>query len=200
MQPELDPVMSEIKAYGLETFVPIVSDEVGLFLKLITSLQKPKHILEIGCGISYSTHWFLKANSAVHVTAIDFNIDRIAISEKYLKKSGLLDRVTLIHQDALEFFDSNTQKFDLIFQDSTKKGYAGMIEKCYEGLESFGLFVADNIFFNQLVLGSAPHPTNKNKKGIVKMREFNQLMSQHPGFDTSFLSLGDGLMIAEKKN
>ena len=63
MQPELDPVMSEIKAYGLETFVPIVSDEVGLFLKLITGLQKPKHILEIGCGISYSTHWFLKANS-----------------------------------------------------------------------------------------------------------------------------------------
>lgn len=200
MQPELDPVMKEIKAYGIETFVPIVSDEIGLFLKLITSLRKPANILEIGCGISYSTHWFLKANSNAHVTAIDFNIDRIAISEKYLKKSGLLDRVTLVHADGLEFFDQTTEKFDVIFQDSTKKGYAGMIEKCYEQLESFGLFVADNIFFNQLVLGSAPHPINKNQKGIVKMREFNQLMSQHPGFNTSFLSLGDGLMIAEKKN
>ena len=47
----------------------------------------------------------------------------------------------------------NSEKYDLIFQDSTKKDYGDMIEDCYLRLNPEGLLIVDNIFFNGKIFG-----------------------------------------------
>ena len=196
----LPTVMDEIAAYGKETQVPILSNEAGRVLQMLVGLQQPKDILEIGCGISYSTHWMLYAPSNCHITALDTNLIRIGLSEKYLERSGMSKRVDLIQQTGMAFLASTDQSFDFIFLDSTKKGYADLLDECYKGLRPGGLLVADNLFFGGLVFRKDPTSIVKNKVGVEKIKEFSNRMAQHEGFESYFLQLGDGLLAARKKS
>jgi len=49
--------LSKIKREAYEKKIPIIEDEVGNILRLICFLKKPKYVLEIGCGIGYSTYY-----------------------------------------------------------------------------------------------------------------------------------------------
>jgi predicted O-methyltransferase YrrM len=92
----VDQWLREIKQEGLAAKVPIVDDDMGRFLRLICALVKPRSILEIGCGISYATHWMLLGFPEAKITALDYNIDRLDLCRKFLKKSGFSNRVELI--------------------------------------------------------------------------------------------------------
>jgi predicted O-methyltransferase YrrM len=198
-QRPIDPWMKEIREEGIRTKVPIIDDDMGRFLGMICSLLKPSAILEIGCGISYATHWMLMGSPETQITGLDNNRDRLDRCEIYLQKSGNLNRVALHRIWAEDFFQSNKQRFDLIFQDSTKKEYAGMIENCYQSLNPDGLLIADNIFYNKKVFGLASDQTGKYQKAVMALEEFNRQMVNHKGFECHFLAISDGVLIAKRK-
>jgi predicted O-methyltransferase YrrM len=187
-----------IKRAGIARKVPIVRDDMGQFLKLICSLITPEWILEIGCGISYSTHWMLLGSPQSKIIALDTNQDRLNQCKTHLERSGFQDRVTLVHQWAEEFFDQNRQKFDLIFQDATKKEYIKMLEPMHTALKTGGTLIVDNIFYGGKVLGMSIEERKKYAKGVALLEEFNQVISQHTGFETTFLPLSDGTLIAKR--
>ncbi len=188
----------QIKADGLEQKVPIIRDDMGVFIRMLCSLIRPESILEIGCGISYATHWMLLGSPESRVVGLDYNEDRLEQCRRYLEHSGWIDQVDLRRCWAEEFFKDNDQQFDLIFQDSTKKGYTGMIEDCYRCLKPGGTLVVDNIFFNEMVFGLKPEQEKKYAKGVALLKTFNEKMSQHPGFECSFLPLSDGVLVARR--
>ena len=93
---------------------------------------------------------------------------------------------------------SHNQSFDMVFQDSTKKGYAGMIDQCYRCLRIGGILIADNIFFNRKVFGLRPEEERKYAKGVAALNSFNRLMAHHPGFDCTFFDFSDGTLVAKR--
>ncbi len=198
VQPDPPAYLEQIKTDGLEQKVPIIGDDMGVFIRMICSLIQPKTILEIGCGISYATHWMLLGSPRSRVIAIDYNQDRLELCNEYLKRSGFIDQVELKRCWAEDFFKENKQQFDLIFQDSTKKGYAGMIDECHWCLKPGGTLIVDNIFFNQKVFGLASAQEKKYANGVAALKAFNEKMAQHPGFDCSFLPLSDGVLVARR--
>lgn len=198
IQPDPPAYLRQIKSEGLAQKVPIVDDDMGTFLRMICSLLNPEHILEIGSGISYATHWMLLGSPLSRVVAIDNNKDRLTQSDGYLRKSGFIDQVELKRCWAEDFFRDNRQTFDLVFQDSTKKGYEGMIESCYNCLKPGGILIVDNIFFNRKVFGLSPAQEKKYANGVASLKAFNEKMAQHPGFDCSFLPLSDGVLVARR--
>ncbi len=191
--------LEEIKTTGLEKKIPIIDDDMGRFLRIICLLCKPGKILEIGCGISYATHWMLLGSPESEITGLDNNADRLAQSERFLNRSGFSKQVNLKRMWANDYFKENNTTFDLILQDSTKKDYAGMIENCYQCLNQKGLFIADNIFYNHKVLGLKPDQEKKYRKGVAALEQFNQEISQHPGFECHFFAISDGVLIAQRK-
>lgn len=197
-QQELPSWMAKIKENGIKRKVPIVDDDMGLFLKMICSIEKPETILEIGCGISYSTHWMLLGSENSKVIALDSNADRLGECKNYLNESGYFSRVELKHCLAEDYLISDSQVFDLIFQDSTKKGYLGMIDQCYQHLKVGGLLIADNIFFNNKVLGLTLGQKKKYAKGVAALEAFTKRISEHPGFECSFFPLSDGILVAKR--
>lgn len=198
VQPSPPAWLEQIKADGLAQKVPIIRDDMGIFVRMICALLRPASILEIGCGISYATHWMLLGSPRSRVVAIDSNHLRLEQCQTYLEKSGFINQVDLKNCWAADFFDDNRQCFDLIFQDSTKKGYAGMIDQCYQCLKPGGILVVDNIFFNGKVFGLTPGQEKKYAEGVASLKTFNEKMAQHPGFDCSFLPLSDGVMVAQR--
>ncbi|MBT6612454.1 MAG: O-methyltransferase [Deltaproteobacteria bacterium] len=198
VQPSAPAWLEQIKEDGLAQKVPIIRDDMGVFIRMICALRQPETILEIGCGISYATHWMLLGSPRSRVVAIDSNQQRVEQCKTYLEESGYIDRVELRNCWAEDFFKDNHQYFDLIFQDSTKKGYAGMIDQCYQCLKPGGILVVDNVFFNGKVFGLTPDQEKKYSNGVVSVRAFNEKMAKHPGFDCSFLPLSDGILVAQR--
>lgn len=198
VQPEPPAYIKQIKDEGLAHKVPIIHDDMGIFIRMICSLVQPRSILEIGCGISYATHWMLLGSPGSRVVAIDNNSDRLAQCRTYLERSGFIGQVELRKIWAEDFFKENCQRFDLVFQDSTKKGYEGMIGSCYNCLNPGGILVVDNIFYNQKVFGLTPAQEKKYANGVASLKAFNEQMAQHKGFDCSFLPLSDGVLVARR--
>lgn len=198
VQPEPPEFLKQIRTDGLAQKVPIIRDDMGVFLRMICSLIQPASILDIGCGISYATHWMLLGSPDSHVVGIDYNIDRLEQCDAYLRQTGFIDQVELKRCWAEDFFSENREQFDLMFQDSTKKGYEGMIDACYQALKPGGILIVDNIFFNQKVFGLTPEQEKKYANGVNSVKAFNKKMSQHAGFDCSFLPLSDGVLVAKR--
>lgn len=192
--------LKEIKRVGIARKVPIIDDDMGRFLKMLCALNKPASILEIGCGISYATHWMLLGHPNARITGLDYNQDRLDICADFLKTSGFSGNVTLKRTWAKDFFQTQTSTFDLIFQDSTKKEYAGMLENCYQSLKPGGLLIVDNIFYNGKVMGLADDQEKKYRKAVEALELFNQQISNHEGFDCHFFAISDGVLVAQRKS
>jgi len=197
-QSPLPPYMEKIKSYGLSHKVPIVRDDMGQMLRLFCRMLKPQKILEIGCGISYSTHWMLLGAEESEITALDYNYDRLNCCVDYLNQSGFSKQVKLVQGWAEDFFKDNHGQYDLIFQDSTKKNYVEMIGDCYRFLKPGGWLVADNIFFNGKVFGLSKDQERKYSRGVETINDFNLKMSEHPGFQTDYFPFSDGILVAQK--
>ncbi|MCP4296193.1 MAG: methyltransferase domain-containing protein [Proteobacteria bacterium] len=198
LQEDVPDWLCRIKSEGESMNVPIVDDEMGQFLKIICSIKCPDRILEIGCGVSYATHWMLLGSPNSEIVALDANLDRIKICDRHLKDSGFIDQVQLVHHWANDFFDRNLLKFDLIFQDATKKEYINMIDPIYNALKIGGVLIVDNIFYNCKTLYLKKTEEKKYGKGVALLKEFNKMMSDHSGFESTFLPLSDGTLIAKR--
>lgn len=177
-----------------------MDDEMGRFLSMICSLYRPKAILEIGCGISYSTHWMLAGCGECRITALDVNRERLAQCAEYLKRSNNADRVELLDKWADEFFRGNSKRFDMIFLDSTKREYVDLMESCHKALRPEGILVADNIFFNGKVLGLSEGEAKRYKIGTDLLKRFNEEIARFPGFACTFLPFSDGVLVAQRIN
>jgi SAM-dependent methyltransferase len=73
-----------------------------------------KRILDIGSFIGQTADWCL-ANGAAHVTGIEISKEFCATAQELLGKYYNSNQYTIINQGLDEFFNTNTQKFDLVF-------------------------------------------------------------------------------------
>ena len=147
LQGPIPDFLKNLKQQGQQDQIPIISDEVGQMLQMLCALQQPKSILELGTGIGYSTHWMLLGSPHAAITSVDANQNRIDLSATFLQQSGGLEQVRLVCAWVETFLEKNSQSYDLIFIDSTKKDYPMLLDQCYHALAINGLLVADNIFY-----------------------------------------------------
>lgn len=192
--------LEDIKELGIAYKVPIIDDDMGVFLKLVCSIKKPRTILEIGCGISYATHWMLSGYPEAQIIGLDYNQQRLDFCGQFLEQSGFSDNVTLKRTWAHDFFAENHDRFDLIFQDATKKEYGSMIDPCFHRLNSEGLLIVDNIFYNGKAFGLEPDQIKKYGEAVKMLEQFNRTISAHPGFDCHYLAISDGVLVAQRKS
>ena len=189
----------EIADFGAENEVPLISTDVAYMLEMLVRLAKPRLVLEIGTGISFSTHFILSASNKVRVISIDRNLDRVNISRKFINRSGYTERVAIIHSDAFCFFDTNIELFDMIFLDATKKEYPKFAHHCMNALKRGGMFVADNISCSGRVMSGEKESPKNLANTVNGIKKFNRLMTLEASMLSRFFNIGDGLYIGIKK-
>jgi predicted O-methyltransferase YrrM len=75
-------------------------------------------ILDLGCGIGYSTFWLAAAGDGATVTGIDGNPDHIDLARKACSRHGLDDRVSFVVGEVADVLDSLDGPVDAIHDDA----------------------------------------------------------------------------------
>ncbi len=190
--------IAAIRATGIAHNIPIISDEVAAFICIQLALVAPRQILEIGTAIGYSGALML-THSAAHLTTIELNPTNYEIAQRHFADLQLTGRVTTLLGDAAERLDDLPHDhYQFIFIDAAKGHYLDYFQKCDKLLEKGGLIIADNVLHKGYVSGE-PHP-RRQRTIVQRMDQFIDYVNNQPHYSSALLSLGDGVMLAVKRN
>lgn len=177
---------------GLEG--PIIEDEIARLFKVLLKLMKPKRILEIGMNIGFSTASMALAVKEFggRVTTIESDPDVVEFAKKSFTRESVADSIEIIIGDAFEVLpEIESGSYDVVFQDSTKRGYPKMLPDCIRILRKGGLLLVDDTLWPVMRVSGA---SNESNKGID---EFNRALLQYD-LESTILPIGEGCTIAVK--
>ncbi|MEK4024545.1 O-methyltransferase [Sporosarcina sp. FSL W7-1283] len=199
---EKKPLILEMERYAAEHRVPIM-DDTGLNTLIgLLQIQKPKRILEIGSAIGYSAIRIALAFPEAMIYTIERDAERYAKAVEHIERSGLQERIQIIQDDALEFDEKNLPKqpFDTLFIDAAKGQYQKFFEKYSPLISAKGVIYCDNMFMHGMVLLKDAEVPKRNRTMIRNLQKFTDWAMNHERYETSLLPIGDGILIAVRKN
>lgn len=193
---KLYKLIDEIRVYGENNSVPIMSRDTITTIQRIIKDNNIKSILEVGTAIGYSTICF--ASTGIDkIESIERDKERYAIAVSNVEKSGLNN----ISLNFMDVFDFNTaSKYDLIIIDAAKSQNRRIFEKFMNNLNKNGIIIIDNLSFHGFV-GKSNEIKSRNLRQMVrKIEKFIEYLKNNDEFDTEFIEVGDTLGVCKKKN
>lgn len=167
----------------------------GKFLEFITSMLKPDKVLEIGSFTAYSTICIARGlTSNAKIFSLEKNDEINWIAQKYVKLSGLEDKIDLINADALSWMKVCKEKFDLIYIDGDKREYPHYYKYALELLKKGGYILADNVLWDNKVLTEQNEPD----KMLTGIKDFNNMVANDNKVEKVLLPLRDGIFMIRK--
>jgi predicted O-methyltransferase YrrM len=166
----------------------------GRFLSLLSKMQRPRRVLELGVFTGYATLCLaegLAEDGIIH--AIEGNPELEYIIHKYVKKAGLEDKVKLHIGDAKVIAGDLDETFDLVFIDAGKRDYAFYYDLIIEKVNSGGILLADNVLWSGKVISGATDADTQ------LLDAFNKKVNADPRVENIIMPLRDGLTIIRKK-
>ncbi len=176
---KLDHLLIELEKLGYENdlietdknkkFLNITRD-TGQFLKLIIKATRAKRILEVGTSNGYSTLWLASGiEQNGHIYTIEKCLAKCQQAKDNFKKSGLIDKITLLQGSAQEIISEKLEPFDLIFLDADRSNYMLMVEDILGILNIGGLIICDNAISHQEELNSFMNYFNSNSQFLTSL-------------------------------
>lgn len=197
--PERNGILNEMEKFARENGVPIVQKETGVFLEFMTSMKKPKRILELGTAIGFSSIlMYQAAGTEPEIVTIERDERMIELANINLKKFNLDHNIKIEEGDCLEILEKLKEPFDLIFMDAGKGHYNHFLPHCLRLLSEDGVIVADNVLFRGMV--ASQELVKRRKITIVKrMRTYLELVTQDENLITSVIPMGDGIAVTKRR-
>jgi predicted O-methyltransferase YrrM len=194
-----DPVLEELNR---ETWVKTVHPQMiagrlqGKVLEMISHMISPLRILEIGTFTGYSSICLAKGlGEGGHLYTLEKDDEIIEFASRYIGKSGLADRITLLSGDARDIVGGLEETFDLVYLDAEKDEYLDYYEMVFPKLRKGGFILADNVLWGGKVI-EAVESGDHFTRGILA---FNESISRDPLVETVILPIRDGIMLIRKK-
>lgn len=188
-------LIEEIRIYGIENNVPIMSIDTIDKIHEIIKENNIKSILELGTAIAYSTINFASFDIN-NITSIERDEKRYNIALNNAKRSKL-SNINLIYADALEV--EINDKFDLIIIDAAKSQNIKFFEKYKNNLNENGIIIIDNISFHGLVETDKRIESRNVRQMIRKLKNFIEFLDNNNEYSVEYVKVGDTLAICKKK-
>jgi caffeoyl-CoA O-methyltransferase len=193
-----DTLLQSVAAqtYASHSQAHMLSGQVqGKFLEMISTLQQPRRILEIGTFTGYSALCLVKGLSKEGILhTIELREDDAAVAKANFDRSNDPDKIILHIGNALEIIPTLNETWDLVFIDADKVGYIDYYELVLPRVRQGGVILADNVLFHGQVFEQPV--TGKNAKAI---QAFNERVQQDERVDNVLLTIRDGLLLIRKK-
>lgn len=178
------------------THAHMLSGQVqGKFLSFLSTILRPKYVLEIGTFTGYSALCLAEgicSDGELHT--IECREEDAHTARNYFSKSNKKDQIHLHIGDAAAIIPTLHYPWDLVFIDADKTGYIGYYEQVVPRLGERGIIIADNVLFHGQVLED---PINgKNAKAI---HAFNEHVQMDNRTEQVLLTIRDGLLMVKKK-
>ncbi len=193
---KLYKLIDEIREYGENNSVPIMSRDTITTIQNIIKENNVKTILEIGTAIGYSTIC-LASTGIDKIESIERDEDRYIKAVSNVEKSNLKN----ISLNLMDAFDFNTEdKYDLIIIDAAKSQNKKIFEKFMNNLNQNGIIIIDNLSFHGYV-GKSNEIKSRNLRQMVrKIEKFIEYLKENKEFQVEFIEVGDTLGVCKRKN
>ncbi|MDE6301676.1 MAG: O-methyltransferase [Muribaculaceae bacterium] len=167
----------------------------GRLISMLTSMIKPRRVLELGTFSGYSALCFAEGvaeGGMVHTVEIDE--EAVPALLETFSASPLADRITLYAGDALDVVPRiSDEPWDLVYIDANKRLYPQYYDMVKPLVRSGGFIMADNTLWSGAALETAPH--DPQTRGL---QEFNEKVVADPDVTTVLLPLYDGMTLIRK--
>ncbi len=189
----------DMLAYAKEHKVPIMDPDALQVLKHYMHMTRSMHILEIGTAIGYSAMHMLSVHKDVKVTTIEKDEVSYNSAQRFFKNHDVAPRVESILGDAKELEPGSLSDtpFDMLFIDASKGNNEYFFETYSPLVKDDGLIIVDNILLRGLVV-EEDIQSRSRRRMKEKVDAFNKRIASS-GMLSSFLPVGDGLLIISKK-
>ena len=193
---KLYKLIDEIREYGENNSVPIMSRDTITTIQNIIKENNVKTILEIGTAIGYSTICF--ASTGIDkIESIERDEDRYIKAVSNVEKSNLKN----ISLNLMDAFDFNTEdKYDLIIIDAAKSQNKKIFEKFMNNLNQNGIIIIDNLSFHGYVNQEERIKSRNLRQMVNKIRKFIDFLNNNEEFAVKYIEVGDTLGVCKRKN
>ncbi len=167
----------------------------GRILKMLTSMIRPRRVLELGTFTGYSALCFAEGmpeDAELHTVELDDELEDF-ITERFAS-SPYASRMHLHIGDAMEVVPTLGDGFDLVFIDANKRTYIDYYEMVLPLVNKGGFIFADNTLWDGKVLEPEAHH-DAQTRGIL---DFNDHVARDCRVERIILPLRDGLTIIRK--
>ena len=200
LETENSEILETIEQEALDTFVPIIRNEMQSFLKVLLSIQKPLKILEVGTAVGFSAILMSEyVPEECQITTIEKYEKRIPIARENFKRAGKEKQITLLEGDALEILKGLDESFDFIFMDAAKGQYIYYMPEVIRLLKKGGILVSDNVLQDGDIIESRFAVERRNRTIHSRMREYLYELKHDDRLLTSIIPLGDGVAVSVRQ-
>ena len=132
---------------------------------------------------------------------LSVTIERFEKAVEYINASNVTNQIQIIKADALDLDVEETLigPYDALFIDAAKGQYQRFFEKYAPLVKTGGVIYCDNMFMHGMVLREDVDLPRRKRTMIRNLRKFMSWIMAHPDFNTTLLPVGDGILIAIKK-
>ena len=200
VQPMYDGVLGEIQREAIAAEVPIIPLETARLLSVLLSMQKPKHILEIGTAVAFSAGLmcrYLPPDGTL--TTIDRFEVMLQDARTNIKRMGLEHQIQLLEGDAADILPTLQGPYDVIFLDAAKGQYSNFLSHCLRLLPVGGLLIVDDVLQGGTIAQTRFSVPRRQRTIHKRLRNFLWDITHHDALETSIIPIGDGLALCYKK-
>ena len=174
----------------------MISEEQGLFLRILVAAINAKRVVEVGTFTGYSAACMAAALPVDgRLLCCDVSEEWTSIGARYWRRSGLSDRIELRLAPALDTLRAvpGDPPLDFAFVAADKDNYVAYFETLLPKLRTNGLLAFDNVMWHNWMMDAA----NQDAE-TIGIREFNDHILGDPRIETGMLHVGDGLTLIRK--
>ena len=168
----------------------------GRLLTMLTQLQRPHNVLEVGTFSGYSALCIaegLPDDGTLYT--FEINDEMEDFTRPWIERSPMADKIDFRIGDANVEARKMGITFDMAFVDGDKRTYLSTYEMVLSILRPGGIILADNTLWDGHVL-EKPRPADRQTQGI---EDFNDFIARDPRVERVILPIRDGLTIIRKK-
>jgi predicted O-methyltransferase YrrM len=167
----------------------------GRVLSMISKLIRPLRILEIGTYTGYSALCLaegMQVEGILHT--IDINEELHDFQRSYFDRSGFGKQMIQHTGNALEIIPALEGAFDLVFLDADKSNYPKYIETVLPKMNKGAVLLSDNVLW----YGKVAEATKEKDTDTAALKQYNEMIHDHPQLESVLLPIRDGLTISRK--
>ena len=178
-----DRILKDVERTAKSEFLPIVGPHKGQILLDVIRDVKPKHLLEIGTLIGYSTILMGKElGSDTHLVTIEIHADEARRAKENIRRAAIQPNVEMLVGNATEILPKLEEKFDVVFIDASKTEYLTYLRLVEDKLHKGSVVIADNA-------GASAN----------RMRDYLEYVRSSGKYNSRYVPVGrDGLEISIK--
>lgn len=200
LERENTEVLAAIESEAHREGVPIIRKEMESFLRVMLFIKRPTKILELGTAIGYSAILMSECiDRDAKIITIENYDKRIPIAKENIIKAGKDDVIELLEGDALEIMPSlKENQFDFVFMDAAKAQYIHFLPEVLRLMKDGAILITDNVLQEGDLIESKYVVRRRDRTIHKRMREYLQVVKNHPKLETSIVPIGDGITISVK--